>query len=82
MAPVVDHRYDGNGGNEQRVFIKDARMGWVEGYHRGRQQTHFSRLHPIRLLEDFGRQTWRLGQAGARQLCGKMGLYQRRTRRL
>ena len=28
MAPVVDHKYDGNGGNEQRIFIKDAKIGW------------------------------------------------------
>ena len=28
MAPMVEHKYDGNGGNEQRVFIKDARIGW------------------------------------------------------
>ena len=28
MATVVEHKYDGNGDNEQRVFIKDARIGW------------------------------------------------------
>ena len=28
MSTVIEIKYDGNGGNEQRVFIKDARIGW------------------------------------------------------
>ena len=28
MATVIEVEYDGNGGNEQRVFMKDARIGW------------------------------------------------------
>ena len=28
MATIFEGKYDGNGGNEQRVFIKDARIGW------------------------------------------------------
>ena len=25
---MVNRKYDGNGGNEQRIFIRDARIGW------------------------------------------------------
>ena len=28
MANVIEVKYDGNGGNEKRVFIKDARVAW------------------------------------------------------
>ena len=28
MSTVIKKKYDGNDGNEQRVFIKDARIGW------------------------------------------------------
>ena len=28
MAAAQPNKYDGNGGNEQRVFIKDAKVGW------------------------------------------------------
>ena len=28
MAAVNLFKYDGNGGNEQRVFIRDAKVGW------------------------------------------------------
>ena len=28
MNPIQDKKYSGDGGNEQRIFIKDARIGW------------------------------------------------------
>ena len=28
MNPVSDKKYTGDGSNEQRIFIKDARIGW------------------------------------------------------
>ena len=28
MTTVTATKYDGNGGNEQRIFIKDAKVGW------------------------------------------------------
>ena len=28
MTAIVDKKYTGDGSNEQRIFIKDARIGW------------------------------------------------------
>ena len=28
MNPISDKKYTGDGGNEQRIFIIDARIGW------------------------------------------------------